>query len=140
MKSIVTVKINSMRKVFSVVIVIVLLGCGKGDSKKSEQTTNLKDEKTMELSQKDKAVAVLESLETGAHEPIAYINPEKYIQHNLAVGDGLEGFGAVMKNAPEGGFKAKVVRAFEDNDYVFTHTIYDFFGPCLLYTSDAADD
>ncbi len=83
----------------------------------------------MELSNKEKAVAVLESLETGALEPIAYINPKKYIQHNLSVGDGLEGFGEVLKHAPQQGFKAKVVRAFEDGDYVFTHTEYDFFGP-----------
>ena len=83
----------------------------------------------MELSNKEKAVALIESLETGAHEPVGYINPNKYIQHNLAVGDGLEGFGAVVANAPEGGFKAKVVRAFEDGDFVFLHTEYDFFGP-----------
>ena len=45
------------------------------------------------------------------------------------VADGLEGFGAVLKNAPEGGFKAKVIRSFEDGDYTFHHTVYDFFGP-----------
>ena len=83
----------------------------------------------MELSNKAKAVALIESLETGAQEPIAYINPNKYIQHNLGVGDGFAGFGAVMQNAPEGGFSAKVIRAFSDGDYVFTHTEYDFFGP-----------
>jgi len=82
----------------------------------------------MELTNKQKAVAVLESLQTGDKTPVSYINPNKYIQHNLAVGDGLAGFGAVLANAPEGGFKAKVVRAFEDGDYVFTHTEYDFFG------------
>ena len=81
------------------------------------------------MTNKEKAVALLESLETGAQEPVAYINPNKYIQHNLDVGDGLEGFGAVMQHKPEGGFKAKVVRAFEDGDFVFTHTEYDFFGP-----------
>ncbi len=80
-------------------------------------------------SKKDKVVALLNSFNTGDHEPISYINPEKYIQHNLGVGDGLAGFGAVMQNAPEGGFKAKIIRAFEDGDYVFTHTEYDFFGP-----------
>ena len=83
----------------------------------------------MELSNKEKAVALLKSLQSGDPAPIAYINPEKYIQHNLGVGDGLAGFGAVMKNQPEGGFKAKVVRSFEDGDFVFTHTKYDFFGP-----------
>ena len=83
----------------------------------------------MELSNKEKAIAVIESLETGAQEPVSYINPNKYIQHNLAVGDGLEGFGAVLTNAPEGGFKAKVLRAIEDGDYVALHSEYDFFGP-----------
>ena len=83
----------------------------------------------MELSKKQKGVALLESMETGDQTPVSYINPNKYIQHNLAVGDGLEGFGAILKNAPAGGFKAKVVRAFQDGNYVFTHTIYDFFGP-----------
>tara|TARA_R110002126_G_scaffold100897_1_gene232654 strand:- start:2026 stop:3486 length:1461 start_codon:yes stop_codon:yes gene_type:complete len=83
----------------------------------------------MEISKKDKVVALLNSFNTGDQTPISYINPEKYIQHNLGVADGLAGFGAVMQHAPEGGFKANVIRAFEDGDYVFTHTEYDFFGP-----------
>ncbi|WP_420573434.1 nuclear transport factor 2 family protein [Kordia sp.] len=83
----------------------------------------------MELSKKDKVVALLNSFNTGDKTPISYINPEKYIQHNLAVGDGLQGFGEVMQHAPPQGFKANVVRAFEDGDYVVTHTEYDFFGP-----------
>ncbi len=80
-------------------------------------------------SAKERAVALLESLESGDPAPIAYIHPQRYTQHNLAVADGLAGFGAVMEHAPPGGFKAKVVRAFQDGDFVFTHTIYDFFGP-----------
>lgn len=83
----------------------------------------------MELTNKEKAVALLNSFNTGDQAPIAYINAEKYIQHNLGVGDGLAGFGEVMKHAPPEGFKAKVVRAFQDGDLVFTHTEYDFFGP-----------
>lgn len=84
---------------------------------------------TMNLTKKEKVVALLNSFNTGDKTPISYINPEKYIQHNLAVGDGLAGFGEVIQHAPPGGFKAEVVRAFEDGDFVFTHTIYDFFGP-----------
>jgi len=34
-----------------------------------------------------------------------------------------------QKRAAEGSAKVKVVRAFQDGDYVFTHTEYDFFGP-----------
>lgn len=77
----------------------------------------------------EKAVALLNSFNTGDQAPIAYINPEKYIQHNLDVADGLAGFGAVMQNAPPQGFSATVHRAFADGDYVVLHTEYDFFGP-----------
>lgn len=83
----------------------------------------------MNLTNKEKVIALLNSFNTGDQTPISYINSEKYIQHNLSVGDGLAGFGEVMQHAPPQGFKAEVVRAFEDGDYVFTHTIYDFFGP-----------
>jgi len=86
-------------------------------------------ENTMDLSNKDKAVAVLNSIETGDQQAISYVNPDKYIQHNLAVGDGLAGFGAVLQALPEGSAKVNVKRAFTDGDYVFTHTDYNFFGP-----------
>ncbi len=106
-----------------ITLVMILNSC---NSSKNSQT---KKEVKMELSNKEKVVALLNSFNTGDQTPISYINPTKYIQHNLAVGDGLEGFGEVIKNKPEGGFKANVVRAFEDGDFVFTHTEYDFFGP-----------
>ena len=77
----------------------------------------------------EKAVALLESLESGDPGPVAYINPKQYVQHNLAIADGLEGFGALLQNAPPEGFKANVVRSFQDGEYVVTHTVYDFFGP-----------
>lgn len=98
------------------------------DTTKNSNSTSKKEEK-MELSNKDKVVALLNSFNTGDQTPISYINPTKYIQHNLAVGDGLAGFGEVIKNAPPQGFKANVIRAFEDGDYVIAHTEYDFFGP-----------
>lgn len=123
-----------MKKSIIVLASIALLSSCKNDAKtdtknQTKKETTQKTEKTMELSKKDKVVALLNSFNTGDKTPISYINPSKYIQHNLAVGDGLEGFGEVMKHAPEGGFKANVVRAFQDGDYVFTHTEYDFFGP-----------
>lgn len=108
-------------------ILICFGSCAENKKSNTEQTT--KKETTMELSNKDKVVALLNSFNTGDQTPISYINPSKYIQHNLDVADGLAGFGEVMHNAPEGGFKANVIRAFEDGDYVFTHTEYDFFGP-----------
>lgn len=114
-------------KRITLVIVLMIAFVSCETEKKNNQILN--DQEIMELSNKEKGVALLTSLETGDQKPVGYINPEKYIQHNLAVADGLAGFGAILQNAPEGGFKANVVRAYQDDDYVFTHTIYDFFGP-----------
>ncbi len=85
--------------------------------------------KNTKMDNKQKVVALLKSLETGATEPVGYINPNKYIQHNLAVGEGLAGFGEVLKALPPNSAKANTVRAFQDGDFVFTHTEYNFFGP-----------
>ncbi len=82
-----------------------------------------------QLTNKDKAVAVISSIETGNPEAINYINPNKYIQHNLAVGDGLAGFREVLQQLPKGSAKANVIRALQDGDYVITQTEYNFFGP-----------
>ncbi len=41
---------------------------------------------------KQQVVALLKSIETGDSKPLAYINRNKYVQHNLATGDGLAGF------------------------------------------------
>ncbi|MEM7574039.1 MAG: nuclear transport factor 2 family protein [Bacteroidota bacterium] len=113
-------------------VILTFSACGPNEATATTETIETEtntETPTMELSNKEKAIALIESLETGDMEPVSYINPEKYIQHNLAVADGLEGFGAVMANQPAGGFKAKVVRAFEDGDFVVLHTEYDFFGP-----------
>jgi predicted SnoaL-like aldol condensation-catalyzing enzyme len=78
---------------------------------------------------KTQVVALLKSLETGDTKPIAYINPDKYIQHNLAVPDGLGGLKASLLSLPRGTVKVNTVRVFQDGDFVFAHTDYDFFGP-----------
>lgn len=112
-----------------VAIALLIMACNSKQKEIKEKTKTEPMEAKTELSNREKATALLLSLETGDQIPISYINPNKYIQHNLAVGDGLVGFGEVMKHAPEDGFKAKVVRSFEDDNYTFSHTIYDFFGP-----------
>ena len=110
-------------------LLVILFGLTSCATKQDSSSQKIKKGVKMELSNKEKVVALLNSFNTGDQTPISYINPEKYIQHNLSVGDGLAGFGEVMKNAPEGGFKANVVRAFQDGDFVIAHTEYDFFGP-----------
>ncbi|MFK8054766.1 MAG: nuclear transport factor 2 family protein [Saprospiraceae bacterium] len=125
-------KLNSILSVL--VLICLLSSCADAQSTKTaidkvtSQGKTLSKEVT-KMTNKDKAVALLKSIETGAKEPVAYINAENYTQHNLGVADGLAGFGAVLHMAPPEGFKVKVIRSFEDGDYVFTHSEYDFFGP-----------
>jgi predicted SnoaL-like aldol condensation-catalyzing enzyme len=78
---------------------------------------------------KQQVVALLKSIETGDSKPLAYINRNKYVQHNLATGDGLAGFSAALQSLPKGSAKSNTVRVFEDGNFVFAHTEYNFFGP-----------
>ena len=85
---------------------------------------------TNEMSQqKRQVVDLLKSIETGDPKPAAVVNPDKYIQHNLAVGDGLQGFVEVLKALPPKSARVNIVRVFQDGDFVFAHTDYNFFGP-----------
>jgi predicted SnoaL-like aldol condensation-catalyzing enzyme len=96
------------------------------------KTTNNNISKTKKLEKMDnkqKVVSLLKAIETGAQEPVGYINANKYIQHNVGVADGLAGFGALLQALPANSAKVNTVRAFEDGDVVFTHTDYNFFGP-----------
>ena len=83
----------------------------------------------MQVPIKEQVVQLLKSIETGDMKPVAYINAEKYIQHNLSVGDGLAGFGAVLQQLPVGSAKVNTIRVLQDGDFVVTHTEYNFFGP-----------
>jgi predicted SnoaL-like aldol condensation-catalyzing enzyme len=86
-------------------------------------------ENNMNPTPKDQVAKLLKSIETGDAAPITYVNPNKYIQHNLAVGDGLSGFGAVLQQLPAGSAKVKTVRLLQDGEYVVAHTVYNVFGP-----------
>jgi predicted SnoaL-like aldol condensation-catalyzing enzyme len=113
-----------MKKIITV-IVITFAFSSCSTSKKVEAKKEVK----MENLNKQKVVALLKSIETGTKEPISYINPIKYKQHNLGVEDGLSGFAEVLSNLPPNSAKVNTVRAFTDGSFVFTHTDYNFFGP-----------
>ena len=67
---------------------------------------------------------LLKSIETGDPGPGAAINPEKYIQHNLGVADGVAGFRALVAQSPKRWKQVHTVRVFQDGDLVFSHTDY----------------
>nr|WP_314650826.1 nuclear transport factor 2 family protein [uncultured Porphyromonas sp.] len=81
------------------------------------------------MNKKEQVVALLKSIETGDNAPVAVINPAKYIQHNLGIKDGLAGFGEALAALSAGSACVNTARAFQDGDYVFAHTDYNFFGP-----------
>jgi predicted SnoaL-like aldol condensation-catalyzing enzyme len=50
------------------------------------------------------------------------------IQHNLQVGPGPAGVAALIQNMPPDA-SVNTIRVFEDGDYVFAHTEYNFHVP-----------
>jgi predicted SnoaL-like aldol condensation-catalyzing enzyme len=78
---------------------------------------------------KRQIVDLLKSLETGDRQQLAAINPNKYIQHNLRVADGLAGFRERLEALPKGTAKVNTVRVFQDGNFVFAHTEYNIGGP-----------
>jgi predicted SnoaL-like aldol condensation-catalyzing enzyme len=100
-----------------------LSACATSSLPKNEQ------EATAMTTQKQQVVDLLKAIETGAAEPVAVINPDNYIQHNLGAADGLAGLGALLAQLPKGSARVNTVRVFQDGEFVFTHTDYDFFGP-----------
>jgi predicted SnoaL-like aldol condensation-catalyzing enzyme len=112
---------KKMKTAISIVMFVLALGIGT--------YAEARKERPMELTNKKKVIALLKSIETGDTIPIRYINPSKYIQHNLGVADGLAGFRALLKQRPPNSAKVHTVRAFHDGAYVFTHSAYNYFGP-----------
>lgn len=115
--------------ILALIMLITFSACSTGKSNETKPESDSTTLKTNAMTNKEKVVTLLKAIETGASEPVGYINPNKYIQHNLAVADGLAGFGAVLQRLPKGSAKVNTVRAFQDGDFVFTHTDYNFFGP-----------
>lgn len=82
----------------------------------------------VEKSNKEKAIAVLESL--GSEDKNAIkdgISPEKYIQHNLGFPDGRNAL-LLTLDQMEGSIKINTKRTIADGDYVALHSDVNFFG------------
>lgn len=80
----------------------------------------------MAKANKDKIRALLKSIETGDPRPVAVVNEAKYIQHNPQTHEGSEGLAALFQRLSKTSPRVNIVRAFEDGDFVFAHTEYDF--------------
>jgi predicted SnoaL-like aldol condensation-catalyzing enzyme len=110
-----------MKKVILSTAILLAIGTSVGLAQnKSVSSVNKTD--------KQKAEALLKSLETGDVTANAYINPNKYIQHNLNVPNGIEAFLAFKEVTSKAGGKITIARVFQDGDYVFIHNATKLHG------------
>mgnify|MGYP000618016566 CR=1 FL=1 len=75
---------------------------------------------------KDQIRKLLKGIETGDPESVTVVNENKYIQHNPLTPEGSEGLAELFKRLSKTSPRVKIVRVFQDNEYVFAHTDYDF--------------
>jgi predicted SnoaL-like aldol condensation-catalyzing enzyme len=77
-------------------------------------------------SKKDQVSALLKGIETGDPEAVTVVNESKYIQHNPLTKTGNLGLAELFLRLSKTNPHVDIVRVFEDGDYVFAHTDYDF--------------
>jgi predicted SnoaL-like aldol condensation-catalyzing enzyme len=70
--------------------------------------------------------ALLKGIENGDEAAVAVVNPDRYIQHNPQTREGGEGLAALFKRLSKTSPRVNIVRIFEDNNFVFAHTEYEF--------------
>ncbi len=83
----------------------------------------------MPARRKERIRALLKGIETGDPDSVTVVNEARYIQHNPETHEGSEGLAALFARLAKTSPKVNILRAFEDGDYVFAHTEYDFGSP-----------
>ena len=78
------------------------------------------------LNRKKRICALLKGIETGDPSSVAVVNQDRYIQHNPQTHEGGEGLATLFKRLSKSNPRVNIVRIFEDGDYIFGHTEYDF--------------
>ena len=81
------------------------------------------------MTNKEKAIALIKTIETQSPDAMAFVNTEKFIHHTVRKPDGIAGIMDFLMAAPKGTSTANPVRVIQDGDYVFLHTDFDFYGP-----------
>lgn len=82
------------------------------------------------MTNKDKALALINTFATGDTDAAKKLLAEGYIQHNLAYGTGRDAFLGSVTYLASAPVKTTVnnIRAFEDGDKVFLQTVYNYAG------------
>jgi hypothetical protein len=94
----------------------------KSNAQISEEDTN--------MTNKEKALALINTFASGDSEKAKALLAPGYIQHNLAYGTGADAFVGSVAYLASAPVKTTVnnIRAFEDGDKVFLQTVYNFAG------------
>ena len=84
----------------------------------------------MMMTKKEKALALIGTFVTGDLVLAKSLLAPDYKQHNLAFGTGADAFAAAVAGLQQAPVKTTVnnIRAFEDGEMVFLHTVYNFAG------------
>ncbi len=80
----------------------------------------------MVSSKKEQICKLLKGIETGDPAVVSVVNEDKYIQHNPQTHEGSEGLAVLFKRLSKTSPQVNIVRIFEDGDFIFAHTEYDF--------------
>ena len=133
-----------MKKFISSVLALtliasVLAGCSSNTtstsdsgsaSESSTPSSQVESNTQEEQTNTEKALALIGTFASGDTETARELLDENYIQHNLAYGTGADAFIGSVEYLASAEVKTTVnnIRAFEDGDYVFLQTIYNFAG------------
>lgn len=133
-----------MKKFISSVLALtliasVLAGCASNTtstsdpgsaSESSTPSSQVESNTQEEQTNTEKALALIGTFASGDTETARELLDENYIQHNLAYGTGADAFIGSVEYLASADMKTTVnnIRAFEDGDYVFLQTIYNFAG------------
>ena len=133
-----------MKKFISSVLALtliasVLAGCSSNTtstsdsgsaSESSTPSSQVESNTQEEQTNTEKALALINTFASGDTETARELLDENYIQHNLAYGTGEDAFNGSVEYLASADVKTTVnnIRAFEDGDYVFLQTIYNFAG------------
>ncbi len=82
------------------------------------------------MTNKEKALELIGTFASGDSVKAKKLLAKDYIQHNLAYGTGADAFIGAVEYLASAPVKTTVnnIRAFEDGDKVFLHTVYNFAG------------
>ena len=96
----------------------------------AEQLKPITMKEDMIMTNKEKALALINTFASGDTEKAKELLAPGYIQHNLAYGTGAEAFAGSVAWLASAPVKTTVqnIRAFEDGDKVFLQTVYNFAG------------